>query len=433
VGATTKNLHWVGLLMAAVISLVPCSAQTQREQILRTTTAYPGRDGLIQSKLPPGKTIVTATDPELLDAVCNAVKQSPAELASIVRTVAPARKRLQMDIFCKAVRCASERGALDCNLVNDILRQWTRERPDEAAHLLELALSCAPNCRDGLPIQTGAGQRAEPPHSRRNGLVAEGGQQGAKAREIPEAAPPPTSVPEFAEEQPTPPPKRTFARPIAGTPPPPKTSGDKAKPQSEGEFPFPPPQASAFEEIPREMVVGRKAHPLLRDAEAALAAAFVSCGYGEKSYHPIPDGFAMASRVEQINADGAPAANRWSLEVSPISEYSLEGYFKALFYARPGRYRVIVFVVTNHPFSQTEEKVDREEAGKWTSHGMNKLPKEIGDREYSDDYACTALIYEFRLSGNGKTDFVEPSQMTGRTHLEKAGILAALARPTRQP
>ena len=64
----------------------------------------------------------------------------------------------------------------------------------------------------------------------------------------------------------------------------------------------------------------------------------------------------MASRIEQITPDGAPAADRWSLEVAPIGEHTLQGYFKALFYARPGRYRVIVFVVTNHPFSQTEAK-----------------------------------------------------------------------------
>jgi hypothetical protein len=418
-GVAAKNLRRTGFIaVTTVVALLPCSAQTKKEPTLTAVAAPVVRDRLIQSKLPPGKTLVTATDGELLDAVCKAVKQSPADLAFIVTTAARARQRLQMDIFCRAVRCASERGSLNCTLVSNILNQWTREQPDKASHLLELALPCAPTCLGGL---TGAGSGHE------------GADHKARRRE-PAAAPKEglQAEPEFTEQT-TPPPTRPRAQAdlIAATPTPAKKDGkSKAEPPSKGEFPFPPPRASAFEEIPRELIVDGKAHPLLRDAEGALASAFLRCGYGEKSYHPIPDGFAMASRIEQISADGAPAADRWSLEVSPISEYSLEGYLKALFYARPGRYRVIVFVVTNHPFHQTDVKVDREEASAWPSHGLNQLPKEIGDLEYSDDYTCTALIYEFKLSGNGKTEFVEPSQITGRTHLEKAGILAALAHPT---
>src|ERR1700730_14983034 len=40
---------------------------------------------MIQSKLPQGKTIATATDTQLLNAVCKAVKQWPKEAALIVR------------------------------------------------------------------------------------------------------------------------------------------------------------------------------------------------------------------------------------------------------------------------------------------------------------------------------------------------------------
>lgn len=194
------------------------------------------------------------------------------------------------------------------------------------------------------------------------------------------------------------------------------------------QFPFPPPMASAFDTIPRELLVARKNHPKLKDVDAALSSAFAKCGYGEKSFYAVPDGFAMASRLEQINADGSFGANRWSLETAPIRSFSIESYLGALFRARAGHFRVVIFVVTNHPFEQTDAKVTSDQAKSWVKKGLNQLPKKIGDRDYSDDYTCTAEIYEFETLGGGEAKFVEPSEITGRTHLEKSGILAALAR-----
>jgi hypothetical protein len=195
------------------------------------------------------------------------------------------------------------------------------------------------------------------------------------------------------------------------------------------EFPFPPPQASAFDSVPRELVVAGKARPKLKDVDAALSAAFAKCGYGEKSFYAVPDGFAMASRLEQINADGSFGANRWSLATAAMTSFSIESYLRALFQAREGHFRVVVFVVTNHPFQQTEAKVSSDEAKNWVKKGLSELPKKIGDRDFTDDYVCTALIYEFKTLGGGQAQFVEPSEITGHTHLEKSGLLSALAQP----
>jgi hypothetical protein len=194
------------------------------------------------------------------------------------------------------------------------------------------------------------------------------------------------------------------------------------------QFPFPPPMASAFDTIPRELLVAGKDEPKLKDVDAALSSAFAKCGYGEKSFYAVPDGFAMASRLEQINADGSFGANRWSLDTAPIRSFSIESYLGALFRARAGHFRVVVFVITNHPFEQTDAKVTSDQAKSWVKKGLNQLPKKIGDRDYSDDYTCTAEIYEFETLGGGEAKFVEPSEITGRTHLEKSGILAALDR-----
>ena len=195
------------------------------------------------------------------------------------------------------------------------------------------------------------------------------------------------------------------------------------------QFPWPPPKASAFEVIPRELLVPENQTVLLDDVNDSLDKAFRECGYGDKSDYAVPDGFAIASRIEQINPDGTPAADRWSVNASFIKEFSLRAYLSALFTAgNPGHYRIIVFIITPHPFVQADVEVSPPEAQKWVKAGWNLLPAEIGSHEYSSDYNCTALIYEFQRVGINATRFVEPSEMTGRLHLEKAGLLTALSR-----
>jgi hypothetical protein len=196
------------------------------------------------------------------------------------------------------------------------------------------------------------------------------------------------------------------------------------------EFPWPPPKASASATISRELLLGDKEHPKLGDAVGALDLAFGKAGYGERSYYSVPDGFAMASRIEQINQDGTAKgpADRWSLEVPPMRKFSFSAYLTALFRARPGYYRVIVFVVTSKPFSQSNAKVTSEEAELWISSGLNALPEDIASREYTSAHRCTALIYEFKRMETQPAKFVDPSELTGQRHLEKSGLLAALKR-----
>jgi hypothetical protein len=105
---------------------------------------------MIQAKLPQGKTIATASDAQLLDAVCQAVKQSPKEASLIIRTVAGARKNLQGDILCTTIRCLKEKRELDCAWVTDVVRDWIKADPDAANQLIELVSDCSPDCRDPL-------------------------------------------------------------------------------------------------------------------------------------------------------------------------------------------------------------------------------------------------------------------------------------------
>lgn len=195
-------------------------------------------------------------------------------------------------------------------------------------------------------------------------------------------------------------------------------------------FPWPPPKASASDTIPRELLVGNAAHPTLSTVAQAIESAFAQAGYGQKSYYSVPGGFAMASQIEQINLDGSPkeSVDRWSLETTPLRKFSLGSYLNALFTAQPGYYRVIVFVVTSQAFPQLDVKVTSEQSKGWVSGGLNKLPEKIGNQEYSAAHSCTALIYEFKKTGK-HAELVDPSQITGKTHLDKAGLMAAFTKP----
>jgi hypothetical protein len=97
-----------------------------------------------------------------------------------------------------------------------------------------------------------------------------------------------------------------------------------------------------------------------------------------------------------------------------------------LFYVDPGRYRVIVFILQDAPFSQDlKQPVTGQQARAWLRTGANVLPRELADRGYRGD--CTVLVYEFASDGTAVR--VVESRLTGLQHLEKSGVLATLGRP----
>lgn len=237
-----------------------------------------------------------------------------------------------------------------------------------------------------------------------------------------QGTPPEVTPPQEEPPEATPPPEESAIP--EPPPPPPLAYGEGELPP----FPWPPPKASAFQVLPRNLLVAENKPARLEDVNATLLDAFQHCGYSDTSYYSVPDGFAIASRIEQINADGTPSSNRWSLDVWYIEKVSIKTYLRALFKAPRGHYRVIVFIVTPHPFSEGNTELSASEAEKLVTKGADTLSGPIGDREYSSNYKCTALIYEFKVTGQ-KATFVQPSEITSQMHLENAGLLAALSQP----
>ena len=134
------------------------------------------------------------------------------------------------------------------------------------------------------------------------------------------------------------------------------------------------------------------------------------------------------TRLEQIESTGEPIAGpeRWSLEVA-TGPFSLARYLEQLFFGIPGYYRVIVFIVTPRPFSQSNAQVTPDLADSWRSTGFNSLPRDVGRLGYTDDVAATVLIYEFaRPTENDQPSFTNPSSLLSRVHLERSGIWSEL-------
>jgi hypothetical protein len=207
-------------------------------------------------------------------------------------------------------------------------------------------------------------------------------------------------------------------------------SGDKSEisydaQESMPNFKWPPPKASAREVIP-DLFLRRSGRGIIlfKNVDDILRSALDNCGYSESSYYGIPGGFALATRIEQMNKNGIPKSGdiRWSLKTSPINPFSdFSAYLTALFKGNPGYYRVIVFIITPNGFSQGTTEPSEVEVLDWIGKGFDKLPPEVGMWPYTDAHRCTALIYEFKKTPQSSKPVI-PGSLPGKTHLMRSGI-----------
>jgi len=225
----------------------------------------------------------------------------------------------------------------------------------------------------------------------------------AETAEIPSSVPPPPPAP-------TPAPAKPGSPPASG-------SGREAIPQ----FPWPPPQASATYVLPEGVFERGRT---IGQVVTTIITALEKTGYVERSFFTTPaDGVVLVTRLERINEDGSSVADaeRWPV-VGQAASFAQ--FLRGLFYVDPGRYRVIVFVLQDTPFRQSSEPLTGQQAREWLRTGANVLPRELAERAYTGD--CTVLVYEFASDGTAVR--VVESRLTGRQHLERAGVLATLGR-----
>lgn len=192
-------------------------------------------------------------------------------------------------------------------------------------------------------------------------------------------------------------------------------------------FPWPPPRPSTVVSLTLGSL-GKSAGAglTLGDVDTKIGEVLALGGYSEKSYYSVPNGFAVVTRLEQINSDGYPDySNRWISELASVSikDFSLNKYLEALFSVPKGRYRIFVFIVTSDLVVQSGTPVSQSEAEAWVVEGANKLPGEIKSAPYSKEHTCIVYVYEFIQSGvGGQASQNTPSNITGKEHLERAGL-----------
>ena len=200
-----------------------------------------------------------------------------------------------------------------------------------------------------------------------------------------------------------------------------------AEPEPFPSFPWPPPQASGTEVIPPSLL-GPTDVVTLGNVDARITQALESNGYYETSYYAVPGGYAVVTRLERIERDGTPIEHSaYPLPYISSGDFSVAEYLRRLFLASPGFYRVIVFIVTRYPFSQSGEQVTLDIAESWLLDGFNRLPTEVAASHYTHEYATSALVYEFaRPTDNDVPTLTRPGAVSARMHLERSGVWAAL-------
>lgn len=199
-------------------------------------------------------------------------------------------------------------------------------------------------------------------------------------------------------------------------------------------FPWPPPHASATTVLRRDLFESGDSEPTrLGDIDGQLTTALDEAGYREKSYYETPGGFALVTRVERIDDEAysldVPA--RWDTNVPPLREFSISAYIRALFGATVGRFRLLVFITSSQPFSQSEERIDLAEGLAILREGTNVLQPVLADAPYTDDHRVTVLVYEFekvRADADSRTSVRLTSRFDASSHLTRAGVQPELER-----
>jgi hypothetical protein len=176
--------------------------------------------------------------------------------------------------------------------------------------------------------------------------------------------------------------------------------------------------------LPENLLEGRRT---IGEVVTAIISALEHNGYVERSFfQTAPGGVALVTRLERINDDGTSllGTQRWSAGevIYSSSSFSLINLLSGLFFVPAGHYRVIVFILQDLPFSQSSQKVSEAQATAWLFTGFNFLPSSIADRPFAPDGHCTVLVYEFASDGKAVQEIT--SGLTGKQHLEKAGVLS---------
>jgi hypothetical protein len=220
----------------------------------------------------------------------------------------------------------------------------------------------------------------------------------------PPAPPPPPPPPQAAAEPPPPPPPVPVPAEVPPLPP----------------FPWPAPKPSAQLEL-QPAVFGSVR--TLGDVDARLTAKLAAHGYENLRYYAAPGGFALVAPIERITALGAPLPDPKRFSLASVSLFDGCGVhlLSCLLHADPGRYRVIVFVVTDGVVISGAAVPTFATVQNWSDHGGSVLPDAIQSQSLAGRHIF-ALVYEF-LRPAVDTPPQQVRSLSAAAHLKAAGLV----------
>ena len=277
------------------------------------------------------------------------------------------------------------------------------------------------------------------------GLLYQTGSDEAKVAKAPitvgSPAPPPPAAEKSAPTAPTttaqaePPEKAPSSGPTAPSSSASSSPGGKRCPSAElAPFPWPnPPLPSVTALVPRHLLFeGYRQNSTmvgvttLAEVAARLEGAIARAGYREPKYLGAGcKGFAIVLDLEHIEADGRRKGGTSGFAPpSQETAFNLTDFVKRLFYAPPGYYRQIVFVVSEERIANATPPPTEEQLRAIARDGVSALPSQFESLYLLPNHVILALIYEFRKGPrDGDVSVIPPKgRLGGTVHLMKAQL-----------
>jgi len=196
-------------------------------------------------------------------------------------------------------------------------------------------------------------------------------------------------------------------------------------------FPWPdPPQPTATDTISRASLLGTDhgKGQSMTDVAARLEAAVLNAGYVNPKVLGVGcDGFAMVLDLEHIQPDGTrmAGAKGWAPPSQDEKEPGPVSAIKRLFYSAPGRYRQIVFVVSDQPMAQVTAVPTAAELRTITRDAGHPLPDRFDAVPLTETHVVRVLVYEFDKPSAAKEAQVTPppGRLGVLVHLKRARLI----------
>ena len=215
----------------------------------------------------------------------------------------------------------------------------------------------------------------------------------------------------------------------AKSPPQPQRAAQKRCPAADlAPFPWPnPPRPSVTALVPRYLLFADNGTTKsLMAVGARLEGAISRADYRQPKYLGAGcEGFAIVLDLERIDADGRrKGGTEGFAPPSQEADFNLAQYVRRLFYAPPGHYRQIVFVVSEERLTNATSPPTEAQLREIARDGASSLPPDFANVIYTPKHVVLALIYEFEKGPrDGDLKVFPPDGRLGATvHLMKARL-----------